>query len=117
VDYQGLNHAYRKDNYLTPFIDQIIGECVGSEIFSFMDGFSSYNHINITSTDQEKITFIYPWGTFAYKKLPFGLKNYGATFQPEMTYVFHDIRNIVQIYLDDLPGHSHKHQDHPYHIC
>jgi hypothetical protein len=81
VDYRDLNKACPKDNYLTPFIDQIIDNCVESAIFSFMDGFSGYNQIDILPDDQQKTTFIYPWGAFSYKKLPFGLKNVGATFQ------------------------------------
>lgn len=116
MDYRDLNRAYPKDNYPTPFIDQITDECVGSEIFSFMDNFSSYNQINIAPADQEKITFICTWRTFTYKKLPFGLKNVGATFQQAMSYAFHDIRNIFQPYLDDLPAHSRKQQDHPNHL-
>jgi len=60
--------------------------------------------------------FIYPWGTFAYKNLPFGLKNVGATFQRAMSYVFHDIRNIVQPHVDDLPTHSRKFHDHRDHL-
>lgn len=43
VDYCYINCAYQKDNYPTPFIDQIIDECVGSEILSFMDGVFGYN--------------------------------------------------------------------------
>jgi hypothetical protein len=43
VDYRDLNKACPKDNYPTPFIDQIIDNCVESVIFSFMDGFSGYN--------------------------------------------------------------------------
>jgi hypothetical protein len=43
VNYQDLNKACPKDNYPTPFIDQIIDNCVESVIFSFMDGFSRYN--------------------------------------------------------------------------
>ena len=46
-----------------------------------MDGFSGYNQIQIKPEDQHKTTFICPWGTFTYKKMPFGLKNAGATFQ------------------------------------
>ena len=99
-----------------PFIDQIIDNCVGSVIFSFMDGFSGYNQIEILPVDQHKIAFIYPWGTFAYRKLPFGLKNVGATFQRAMSYAFHDIKHIVQPYLDDLLAHSMKMQDHPLHL-
>eukprot|EP00253_Pinus_taeda_P008532 PITA_08532 len=108
MDYRDLNCACPKDNYPTSFINQIIDECARSEIFSFMDSFSGYSQINITPIDQEKITFICPWGTFAYKKLPFALKNSGATFQWAMSYAFHDIRNIVQPYLDDLLAHSRQ---------
>jgi hypothetical protein len=75
-----LNEACPKDNYPTLFIGQIIDECASCEAFSFMDGFSSYNQIQIKLKDQQKMAFICPWGTFAYQKMPFGLKNIGATF-------------------------------------
>ena len=43
TNFYDLNHAYPKDNFPTPFNDQILDECVGSEVFSFMDGFFGYN--------------------------------------------------------------------------
>ena len=55
-------------------------------------------------------------GTFAYRKLPFGLKNAGATFQRAMSYAFHDIKTIVQPYLDDIPAKSRRRQDHMTHL-
>ena len=116
VDYRDLNAACPKDNYPTPFIDQIIDNCAGSAIFSFMDGFSGYNQIEILPSDQLKTAFICPWGTFAYRKLPFGLKNTGATFQRAMSYVFHDIKHIAEPYLDDLPAHSDRREDHVSHL-
>ena len=78
-----------------------------------MDGFS---RIQIKLEDQHKIAFIYPWGTFAYKKMPFGLKNAGETFQQAMNFAFHDIKAIVEPYLDDLLAHSRKRIDHPDHL-
>jgi hypothetical protein len=81
-----------------------------------MDGFSGYNKISILPVDQHKAIFICPWGTFAYRKLPFGLKNTGATFQCAMSYAFHDINHIIQPYLDDLPVHSMHRQDHLAHL-
>ena len=80
TNFRDLNKACPKDNYPMPFIDQIIDACVGSELFSFMYGFSGYNQIQIKPEDQHKIDFICPWGTFAYNKMPFGLKNVGAKF-------------------------------------
>jgi hypothetical protein len=116
MDFRDLNKACPKDNFLTPFIDQILDECAGSEVFSFMDGFSGYNQIQIKPEDQHKMTFIFPWGTFAYRKMPFGLKNAGATFQRAMTFAFHDLKHIVEAYLDDLAAHSRKRVDHPKHL-
>jgi hypothetical protein len=102
MDFRDLNKACPKDNFPTPFIDHIVDECTGCEVFSFMDGFSGYNQIQIKPKDQHKTTFICPWGTFSYRKMPFGLKNVGATFQWAMSFSFHDLRHIVEAYLDDL---------------
>jgi hypothetical protein len=112
VDYRDINKYCPKDNYPTPFVDQIIDDCARSEIFSLMDGFFGYNQINILPADQHKTDFIYPWGTFDYWKLPFSLNNAGETFQRAMSYSFHDIKHIVKPYLDDLLTHSMPCQDH-----
>ena len=66
IDFHDLNQVCPKDNFPTPFINQILDECVGSELFSFMDGFSGYNQIQIKLEDQHKTAFICPWGNFAY---------------------------------------------------
>lgn len=116
VDFHDINRAFPKDNYPTPFINQIIDNCAGSDIFSLTDGFSGYNQIKILSTDKHKTAFICPCMTFSYRKLPFGLKNSGATFQREMSYAFHDIKHIFQPYLDYLPSHSAKCKDRPDHL-
>ena len=81
-----------------------------------MDGLSGYNQIQIKLEDQHKTDFICPWGTFAYRKMPFGLKNARATFEREMNFSFHDIKNIVEPYLDDFSAHSRKRIDHPDHL-
>ena len=60
VDYRDLNKDFPIDNYPTPFIDQIIDNCVGSLILTFMDRFSGYNQIDILPTDQHKTVFICP---------------------------------------------------------
>jgi hypothetical protein len=78
TDFRDLNNACPKDNFPTPFIDQVIDECASHEALSFMDGFSGYNQIQIHPADQYKTAFITPWGTFAYRVMPFGLKNVGA---------------------------------------
>ena len=81
-----------------------------------MDGFFGYNQIEIFSLDQHRTTFIFPWGIFSYIKIPFGLKNSSATFQRAMLYAFHDIKHVVEPYLDDLPAHSKQRDIHVDHL-
>ena len=81
-----------------------------------MDGFPGYNQIQIKPKDQHKTGFIFPSGTFAYQKMPLDLKKIGATLQRAMTLIFHDIKMIIEVYLDDLASHSHLEVCHPYHL-
>jgi hypothetical protein len=115
VDYRDINKACPKI-IIQPLSSTKLLMIVPKVILSLMDGFSGYNQINILPADQHKTVFIYPLGTFAYHKLPFGLNNVGATLQRAMSYAFHDIKHIVQPYLDDLPAHSTHRQDHPEHL-
>ena len=61
IDFRDLNRACPKDNFPTPYIDQIIDNCAISVIFSFMDGFSSYNQIEILPSNHHNIEFIFHW--------------------------------------------------------
>ncbi|GJV48791.1 reverse transcriptase domain-containing protein [Tanacetum coccineum] len=57
----------------------------------------------ITLKDQEKTTFTYPYGTFAYRRMPFGLCNAPATFQRCMTAIFHDmVEEFTEVFMDDF---------------
>ena len=80
VDFGNLNQAILKDNYALPTMDHVLQSVAGSEVMSMLDGYSGYNQISVASKDQHKTTFITPWGTFAYSRMPFGLINVGATF-------------------------------------
>ena len=103
VDYRELNKATKKDHFPLPFIDQVLDTLAGKKYFSFLDGYSGYNQINITLEDQDKITFTCPWGTFAYSVLPFGLCNAPATFQQVVISIFVDIsHDCMEIYMDDF---------------
>ncbi|GKE13984.1 reverse transcriptase domain-containing protein [Tanacetum coccineum] len=72
IDYRKLNEATRKDHFPLPFMDQMIERLAGNEFYYFLDGFSGYFQIPIDPQDQEKTTFTCPYGTFAYRRMPFG---------------------------------------------
>nr|GEZ34381.1 reverse transcriptase domain-containing protein [Tanacetum cinerariifolium] len=91
IDYTKLNEATRKDHFLLPFMDQMLERLAGNEYYCFLDDFSGYFQIPIDPKDQEKTTFTCPYGTFAYKRIPFGLCNAPGTFQRCMMTIFHDM--------------------------
>ena len=103
VDFRELNKATLKDYFPLPFIDQVLDTLAGKKYFSFLDGYSGYNQIRIAPEDQDKTTFTCPWGTYAYKVLPFGLCSAPATFQRAVLGIFADlIHDCVEVYMDDF---------------
>uniref|UniRef100_A0A2N9G2A5 Integrase catalytic domain-containing protein n=1 Tax=Fagus sylvatica TaxID=28930 RepID=A0A2N9G2A5_FAGSY len=85
----------------------------GHAMFSFMDGFSGYNQIRMSTKDAEKTAFRTPIGNFYYTVMPFGLKNAGATYQRTMTAMFHDMMHKeIEDYVDDIVVKSKKREDH-----
>ncbi|CAA6674035.1 unnamed protein product [Spirodela intermedia] len=91
IDYKRLNSVTRKDHFSLPFTNQILKQLARKNFFYFLHGYSSYNQIYINSLDQEKITFTCPFGTIAFKCMPFSLCNTLATFQRCMLPIFSDM--------------------------
>nr|GEX71123.1 hypothetical protein [Tanacetum cinerariifolium] len=103
IDYQKLNEATRKDHFPLPFMDQMLERLAGNEYYCFLDGFTGYFQIPIDPHDQEKTTFTYPYGTFAYRHMPFRLCNALGTFQRCMLAIFHDIvKKTMEVFMDDF---------------
>ncbi|XP_040361824.1 uncharacterized protein LOC121049224 [Rosa chinensis] len=103
IDYRKLNATTRKDHFPLPFIDQMLERLAGHEFYCFLDGYSGYNQIAIAHEDQEKTTFTCPFGTFAYRRMPFGLCNAPGTFQRCMVSIFSDfIEKIIEVFMDDF---------------
>nr|GEY13664.1 reverse transcriptase domain-containing protein [Tanacetum cinerariifolium] len=103
IDYCKLNEATRKDHFPLPFMDQMLERLAKNEFYYFLDGFSGYFQIPIDPRDQEKTTFTCPYGTFAYRRMPFGLCNAPGTFQRRMLAIFHDmVEKKMEVFMDDF---------------
>ena len=84
-------------------MDQLLERVAGHQFYCFLDGYSGYNQIKIDPADQEKTTFICPFGTFTYRCMPFGLCNAPATFQQCMLSIFGDmVEDFMEVFMDDF---------------
>ncbi|GKB20693.1 reverse transcriptase domain-containing protein [Tanacetum coccineum] len=100
---RNLNEATQKDNFPLPFMDQMLERIAGNKFFCFLDGFSGYFQIPIEPANQENTTFTYPYGTYAYKCMHFGLCNAPTTFQRCMIAIFLDmLETFMEVFMDDF---------------
>lgn len=112
IDYRKWNSATRKDHFPLPFIDQMLERLAGRLYYCFLDGYSGYFQIAIAPEDQENTTWTCPFGTFAYRRMPFGLCNAPATFQRGMLSIFSDyIEKIIEMFMDDFTVYGDSFED------
>ncbi|KAK1604848.1 hypothetical protein QYE76_028521 [Lolium multiflorum] len=103
IDFRKVNKVTKKDHYPLPFIDQMLERLSKNTHFCFLDGYSGFSQIAVKAKDQEKTTFTCPYGTYAYRRMPFGLCNAPATFQRCMSAIFHGFcESIVEVFMDDF---------------
>jgi hypothetical protein len=80
VDFTDLNKACKKDDFPLERVDKIVNDAANSEMLSLLDMFSGCHQIRVRREDEEKTSFITPFGTFCFMRMPEGLKNAGCTF-------------------------------------
>jgi hypothetical protein len=112
IDYTSLNKPYLKDEYHLPRICQIMDSTTTCELLSFLDAYSGYHQISLTTDDEEKTSFITSFRIFCYTKMAFGLKNMRATYQKCVHIVLgYQIGGNVEAYIDDIVVKSKKYGD------
>nr|GEX07213.1 reverse transcriptase domain-containing protein [Tanacetum cinerariifolium] len=108
VDFTDLNKACPQDCYPFPEIDWKVESLCGYLFKCFLDAYKGYHQIQLAATDEEKTAFHTGQGVYCYTKMPFGLKNAGATYQRLMDKAFKSqMGQNIEVYVDDLVVKSH----------
>src|SRR6187399_3251364 len=109
VYYNGFKKGLPTDPFALPHIDQIIDATAGCERLRFLDAYSGYHQIKMAVKDQEKTTFITPFGAFCYVSIPFGFKSAQATYRRCVQNCLQgQIGRNVHAYVDDIVVKSRK---------
>ena len=81
----------------------MLDRLAGHPYYYFLDGYYGYNQIGIAPEDQENTTFTCLYGTYAFRRMPFGLCNALATFQRCMMSIFSNlVEELMEIFMDDF---------------
>jgi len=111
VDFMSLNKACPKDDFLLPRIGTLVDLATGCELLSLLDFFLGYHQIWMNQEDEEKTSFITPFGTYYFRRMVEGLRNAGSTFARMTSEVFKEDKTI-SAYVDDIVVQSKLKQDH-----
>ncbi|GFU75033.1 retrovirus-related Pol polyprotein from transposon 297 [Trichonephila clavipes] len=99
-DYRKLNEVMVPDTYPLPRMEDLLQELKHTAYISTIDLKYGYHQVNVNPADEDKTAFVCPFGTYRFKRMPFGLKNAPTTFQRLMD-IFRR-RLPVLAYLDDI---------------
>ncbi len=110
-DFRRLNAITRPDCYPLPNMADISASLAGNTVFSKLDLKKGYHQIPVHEADIKKTAIITPFGLFEFRRLPFGLKNAGMTFQRFMDRVLAGIPFVI-VYLDDILVASPSYLEH-----
>jgi hypothetical protein len=103
IDYTSLYKACPKDPFPLPWIDQIVDSTSGYDLLYFLDAYSGFYQIPMSSEDEEHTAFIILDGLFFYVSIPYGLKNALPTFVRAMHKIFGGlIRDLIEVYVNDI---------------
>jgi hypothetical protein len=106
-DYRRLNKTTRKDHFSLPLMNKMLQRLAKHSYFCFLDGYSGFIQVPIHPDDQQKTTFTCPYGTFVYRRMPFGLCNAPTTFQKCIMAIFsYFIEEIMEVFIDDFSVHG-----------
>jgi hypothetical protein len=113
IDFTSLNKACPKDNFRLPRIDKIVDSAAGCEVMSLLDCFSGYHQMYMKEEDKASTSFITPFGTYCFIRMPEGLKNAGSTFSRlTKTVLEGQVGRNIFTYVDNVVVASRSKEDH-----
>jgi hypothetical protein len=94
-------------------VDKIVDDATNSEMLSLLDMFSGYHQIRVRREYEEKTSFITPFRTFCFVRMPEGLKNAGCTFSRMIAIVLHpQLQTNILAFVDDIVVKSIQRKHH-----
>ena len=115
-DYRPINKVTKRMEAPLPRIEELMYRFQGAEYITSLDMKSGYWHIPVREEDKEKLAFAFNGNLYEWNRMPFGPRNAPAYFQQTMNKIFHDMRDFVAVYIDDIQIISKSMEEHKDHV-
>ena len=116
IDYRRLSDGTNNDPFQMPCIEDLLNQVAGATWLSKLDLNIGFHQVPLSTDSKEKTAFCSPWGKFAFKRMPFGLKNAPAAFQRCMLNALSHLPGCSAAYIDDVIIFSPNWKTHIDHI-
>lgn len=116
IDYRQLNAVSEVDNFPMGNVTELLFEVARARYVTILDMTRGYWQIPVEESSQRYTAFATPKGLFAWKVMPYGLRNSAATFQRVMNETLQEHRGYACAYIDDVAVYSETWQEHLEHI-
>jgi hypothetical protein len=110
-DFRRLNLVTEPDTYPLPNMLDFSARVTGCKVFSKIDLRKGYYQIPMHPADIRKTAICTPFRLFEFRRMPFGLRNAGNTFQRMMDRILAGL-SFVFCYLGDIIITSRDEQEH-----
>ncbi|GFV27338.1 retrovirus-related Pol polyprotein from transposon gypsy [Trichonephila clavipes] len=117
VDYRKQNAIMKYPRYPLPLIDDLIMNIPHTGIMSALDLRSGYFQMAVNPSDIVKTAFVTKNGTYAFRRMPFGLSGAALNFQKAIVIILKPvIGKLVSVYMDDVTISSPSFTQHVKHL-
>ena len=117
IDFRSINDCTIKDSYPLPCIETNLHKLAGAKIFSSLDSAGAFHSLTISPASRDYTTFVSPFGTYRFKRMPFGLSNsHSAYCRLVKLALSKRPPGFAIAYLDDILIYSDNVSDHMRHL-
>lgn len=117
VDYLQLNALTCPDAFPMTNVTETLLEVAKAEYISTLDMLRGYWQIPIDPESQVYTAFVTHGGQYAWRVMPYGLRNSSSTFQRLINSVIAPHRAYACAYIDDVAVFSNSWDDHLIHVA